>query len=220
MVKLTPLCGPGSERISSSPRDRKDTRHHVGRQGLPMAPAPISVRFLLSFGLSLALTLAAGVGLAYADDPCAAFTWDVRHERALFENKPQLLTGGQALAAAPTLAADQLYQLELKAQSEVTFFEPPGKKRGDSGAYAGLAGLTVDTAGVYRISLDQSLWIDVIVNGTVVPAKDFQGRPGCNAPHKMVEFVLSARVPITLQFSGASVSTVKVTVTHSPAATS
>jgi hypothetical protein len=52
------------------------------------------------------------------------------------------------MAAAPTLAADQLYQLELKAQSEVTFLAPPGKKRGDGGAYAGLAGLTVDTAGV------------------------------------------------------------------------
>ena len=181
---------------------------------------PISVRLLAAFGLSVTVTLAADVRLAHADDPCTAFTWDVRHERALFGNKPLLLTGGQTMAAAPTLAADQLYQLELKAQSEVTFLAPPGKKRGDGGAHAGLAGLTVDTAGVYRVSLDQSLWVDVIMNGTVVPAKDFQGRPGCNAPHKIVEFVLPARVPITLQFSGGSVPTVKVTVTHSPAATS
>jgi len=37
---------------------------------------------------------------------------------------------------------------------------------------------------VYRVSLDQPLWAVAIANGTVVPAKDFQGRPGCDAPHK------------------------------------
>jgi hypothetical protein len=68
---------------------------------------------------------------------------------------------------------------------------------------------------VYRISLDQPLWVDVIADGAMVPAKDFQGRRGCNAPHKVVEFLLPARVPITLQFSGGNASTVKVTVTHS-----
>jgi hypothetical protein len=73
---------------------------------------------------------------------------------------------------------------------------------------------------VYRVSLEQPLWVDVIANGTLVPAKDFQGRPGCNAPHKIVEFTLPAQVPITLQFSSGGVSTVKVTVTRSPAATS
>ena len=185
-----------------------------------MTPAQISARLLLSFGLSLTVTSSAGVRLAHADDPCAAFTWDVRHERALFGSKLQVLTGGQTLAASPTLAADRLYQVELRPQSEVTFLQPPGRKRGDGASFAGLARLTVETAGVYRVSLEQPLWVDVIANGTLVPAKDFQGRPGCNAPHKIVEFVLSARTPMTLQFSGGSVAAVKVTVTRSPAATS
>ena len=78
-------------------------------------------------------------------------------------------------------------------------------------AFAGLVRLTVETAGVYRISLDQPLWVDVIANGTVVPAKDFQGRSGCNAPHKIVEFQLPAASPITLQFSGSNVPVVKAT---------
>jgi len=185
-----------------------------------MTPAQISVRLLLSFGLSLTVTLAAGVGLANADGPCAAFTWDVHHERVLFETKPQVLTGGQTAAALATLKAERLYQVELAAQTEVKFLEPPGRKRGDGGAFAGLVKLTVETAGVYRISLDQPLWVDVIANGTVVPAKDFQGRPGCDAPHKIVEFVLPARSPITLQFSGGSAPVVKVAVTRSPGGTS
>jgi hypothetical protein len=181
-----------------------------------MKPAQISVRLLLSFGLSLIVTLAAGVRLSHADDPCAAFTWDVHQERALFGTKPQVLTGGQTVATSPALAADRLYQVELRAQSEVKFLEPPGRKRGDGGAFAGLVGLTVERAGVYRISLDQPLWVDVIANGTVVPAKDFQGRPGCDAPHKIVAFLLPAGSPITLQFSGSSAPVVKVTVTRSP----
>jgi hypothetical protein len=180
-----------------------------------MTPAQISVRLLLSFGLPLTVTLAAGVRLAHADDPCAAFTWDVHRERALFETEPQILTGGQTVAASPTFAADRLYQVELRAQSEVKFLEPPGRKRGDGGVFSGLARLTVETAGVYRISLDQPLWVDVIADGTVVPAKDFQGRPGCNAPHKIVEFLLPAGSPITLQFSGSKLPVVKVTATRS-----
>jgi hypothetical protein len=185
-----------------------------------MTPAQISVRPLLVFGLSLTVSLAASVRLAYADDPCATFTWDVRHERALFGKEPQALIGGQAIAASPALEGDRLYQVELSGQSQVKFLESPGKKRGEGRVYAGLAKLTVDTPGVYRISLDQPLWVDVIANGTVVPSKDFQGRPGCNAPHKVVEFLLPAGSPITLQFSGSSVPVVKLTVTRSPGGTS
>jgi len=178
------------------------------------------VRLLLSFGLSLTVTLAAGVRLAHAEDPCAAFKWDVHQERILFGTKPQILTGGQTVAASPTLAADRLYQVDLTAQSEVKFLEPPGRKHGDRGALAGLVRLRVETAGVYRISVSQPLWVDVIANGTVVPAKDFHGRPGCDAPHKIVEFLLPAATPITLQFSGSSVPVVKPTVTRSPGGTS
>jgi hypothetical protein len=185
-----------------------------------MTPAQIPVRLLLSFGLSLTVTLAAGVRLARADDPYAAFTWDVHHERALFETEPQILAGGQTVADSPTFGADRLYQVELRAQSEVKFLEPPGKKRGDGRAFAGLVRLSVETAGVYRISLDQPLWVDVIANGTVVPAKDFQGRAGCNAPHKIVEFLLPVGRSITLQLSDSSLPVAKVILTRSSGETS
>ena len=185
-----------------------------------MKSAQMLMCHFLSVGLSCSLTFAAGVGLAYADDPCAAFTWDVHHERSLFENEAKNLTAGQTVADLPTLVPDQLYQVELRSQSEVKFLEPPGRKPRDGVAFAGLVRLTVETAGVYRISLEQPLWVDVFANGNVVAAQDFQGRPGCNAPHKIVEFLLPARTPITLQFSGGRVSTVKATVTRSPVRTS
>ena len=187
-------------------------------RGYLRTPAQISARLLL-LGLSLTTTLAAGVRLAHADDPCAAFTWDVRHERTLFGERPRPLTAGSTLAAAPAAVTDQLYALKLTGQAEVTFPKAPGKSPRNEAAYAGLLRLTVGAAGVYRISLDQPVWVDVIANGSVVPARDHQGRPGCNAPHKIVEFVLPAGTPVTLQFSGGNVATAKVAVTRSPAQT-
>ena len=155
-----------------------------------------------------------------AEDPCAAFTWDVTHERTLFGQEAQNLAAGSAAAAAPTLATDRLYQLQLRAQTEVAFATQPGKKLPAEGkTYAGFASLTVATGGIYRIALDQALWVDVISDDSLVQAKDFQGRPGCSAPHKIVEFLLPPGKPITLQFSGGRVSTVKVSVTRSPAQT-
>ena len=165
----------------------------------------------------LAPVLLSVIGTAVrADDPCATFAWDVSHERALYATEAKALSAGKVVASAPSLAPDHLYQLQLSSQPEVTFASPPGKKMLTDGAYAGLASLTVDTAGVYRIALDQPFWLDVAANGTLIRSKDFQGRPGCNAPHKIVEFVLPAGVPLTLQFSGATSQTLKVTVTRSP----
>lgn len=175
----------------------------------------VSARLLVLLGVS------AGFGaspmLAHADDPCAAFTWDVRHERTLFSQPARPLAAGQTLAASPSLATDRLYQLKLIAQKEVTLATPPGGKRRVEAAYAGLARLTVHAPGIYRIALDQPVWVDVIASGAIVPAKDHQGRAGCNAPHKIVEFALPAGTPVTLQFSGGDVETVKVTVSRSPA---
>jgi hypothetical protein len=174
----------------------------------------VSVRLLVLCAVSV--DLGAGPMLAHAGDPCAAFTWDVRHERTLFSQPPQPLAAGQTPTDSPALTIDQLYQLRLSAQSKVSFVTPAHKGRGE-GAYAGLVVVTVDTPGVYRVSLDQPVWVDAIVKGAVVAAKDFQGRPACNAPHKVVEFALPSATPVTFQFNG-QVPTVKVTVSRSPAA--
>ena len=176
---------------------------------------PIIPPALLFLGFSVAIA-----SPPPAEDPCAAFTWDVTHERTLFRQEAQNLPAGNAAAAAPDLATDRLYQLQLRAQTEVAFATQPDKKPPDEGkTYAGLASLTVATAGVYRIALDQAFWVDVIADDSLVQARDFQGRPGCNAPHKIVEFLLPAGKPITLQFSGGRVLTVKVSVTRSPGQT-
>jgi hypothetical protein len=160
----------------------------------------------------VALTLAPP--LVLADDPCATFSWDVGHERTLFSQEPQTVDAGQSAASAPALTADRLYQLQLQERPAITFAAPPGGKPPGEQSWGGLARLRLDTSGVYRIALDQAVWVDILVNGSPVGARDFQGRPGCSAPHKVVEFLLPGEAPITLQFSGAHTPAVKVSVTR------
>jgi len=59
-------------------------------------------------------------------------------------------------------------------------------------------------------------WVDVLAEGSPIRSQDFQGRRGCDAPHKVVEFVLPAATRLTLQFSGDASSTVRVAISRAP----
>jgi len=157
----------------------------------------------------------AGSSATAPPDPCAAFSWDVARERALFGQVPQKVTAGATQADAPAINPDRLYELTLVPQSQVRFAATPGRSRSAEG-HAGLATLSLPSAGVYRIAIDQSSWVDVIARGTSIASRDFQGRPGCHAPHKIVEFELPADTPLTLQFSAADAATVRVVVLKAP----
>ena len=151
-----------------------------------------------------------------AQDPCAAFSWDVRHERDLFSKQPVDLASGKASADAPVLTPDRLYELELRAQPEVSFSAPPSRTWPEEATYAGLARLTVETAGVYRFALDQPAWVDVVAGGAVLQSHDAQGRVGCSTPYKIVEFVLPAGKPLVLEFSASVTPSIRLTVSRSP----
>ena len=174
-----------------------------------MNPLRLRAPLLALLALPLAPTRA-------AEDPCAAFSWDVHHERELFREQPVDIASGRAFADAPVVTPDRLYELELRAQPEVSFAAPPSRTWPMEASYAGMARLTVDSAGVYRFALDQPAWVDVVVNGAVLKSLDFQGRPGCSAPHKIVEFALPAGKSMLLEFSASVTPSIKVTVSRSP----
>jgi hypothetical protein len=159
------------------------------------------------------LTAAANVAPGGAGDACNGFTWNVARELALFAGALQTGTAGAAKDSAPTLANERLYELALAPQEKVQFVLAPSKKPRAEKTYGGLAKFRVTTAGLYRISLDQPYWVDVVADGKIVPSKDFQGRPGCTAPHKVVEFALSPSQDLLLQFSNAMSPRVRVTIT-------
>jgi hypothetical protein len=56
-----------------------------------------------------------------AADPCAAFAWNVAHERALFATRPRGEVAGGAVGSAPLLSTDRLYRLTLSPQEQVRF---------------------------------------------------------------------------------------------------
>jgi hypothetical protein len=165
----------------------------------------------------LILCLALGPpGLARADDGCGAFTWDVSHEHALFASTAARVSAGATPTAAPALQTDSLFQVQLLDAGRVSFAVPPGKAPPPDGQHAGILRLSIGAAGRYRVSLDQAAWIDVIVDGAALRSRDFQGRSGCDAPHKVVEFDLPANAALILQLSGARTAELRIAVTHSP----
>ena len=149
---------------------------------------------------------------SYADDPCAAFKWDVTHERALFAGAAESVAAGRDSSSAPQLLPDHLYGLSLLAQEQIRLSVPLGKKAQFDSAFGGLARLRVPLAGTYRIALDQSGWIDVVGEHGGIGSSDFAGGSACHAPHKLVQFELPAG-ELLLQLSGVANATVKLTLT-------
>ena len=83
---------------------------------------------------------------SYAQDPCAAFKWNVAHERALFAGAPERLAAGPDRGSAPQLLPDHLYGLSLLPQERITLSVPLGRKAQFDGAFGGLARLHVPRA--------------------------------------------------------------------------
>jgi hypothetical protein len=174
------------------------------------------LRWLLLLALGAAAT---AVRAEPAVDPCGTFNRDVQHERTLFASQAQPLAAGTAAAAAPPVIPERLYELKLHRRAEVTFALPPARRHPPPAAgYAGLVTLRVDAAGLYRVALNQAFWIDVVAKGLSIQSSDSEGRSGCAAPHKIVEFMLPANTPLTLQFSGGITPTLGLTVTRAAAA--
>jgi hypothetical protein len=167
---------------------------------------------------SWALTAALGIGAApsVADD-CVDFKWDVAQERALFAGSATALAAGADSKSAPVMQLKQLYELQLLPQEQVKFAVTPGTKSPRSDSYAGLVAFKIPAAGSYRVSIDMPFWIDVVHDGALVAANDFQGQHGCNSPHKIVLFDLQGNRPFMLQLSSAAPQSVRLTITAAPA---
>jgi hypothetical protein len=170
-----------------------------------------------AFSMILALAIGNLALPVQAGDACMDFKWDVSRERALFAGTATAVTAGTGTKSAPVIVPDRLYALRLAAQEHVKFAAAPAKKSAGTALYAGLATLKLPAQGSYRIAVDLPFWIDVVSNGTLVSAEDFQGQHECSAPHKIVVFALSAAQPLVLQLSGAAQDSVRLTVTAAPA---
>jgi hypothetical protein len=169
---------------------------------------------LASILLSIAASAAAAPAMA---DDCVDFKWDVGQERALYAGPATALPAAADAKSAPSLMLGKLYELKLLPQDQVTFAATPGKKSTRADSYAGIVTFKIPNGGSYRVSLDMSFWIDVVHDGALVAAADFQGQHGCNSPHKIVVFDLAGNRPFVLQLSNADPQSVRLTITAVPA---
>jgi len=160
--------------------------------------------------------LACGSGGALADDPCDGWVWNVKAERALFSQPAKDVLAAKAKSDVPSIDVAAPYRLTLADQDKVQFVAGPGKRSLPDGAHGGMVRTRIAHAGRYRVALDSAAWIDVVVDGQVVPSQAFNGRAGCDAPHKVVEYDLPAAEAL-IQISASQAGTVRVTVTESPA---
>jgi hypothetical protein len=165
--------------------------------------------------LMLSVAFAACASAARADDACMDFKWDVSKERALFAAPPTMMQAGADAKSAPIVLPNHLYQLTLAPQNAVKFSVREGKKNDDN-AHAGLAILRINTEGSYRVSVDLPVWIDVVTQDAVLTPTDYQGQHECSAPRKIVQFELKGTKPFLLQFSGAQVGQLLVSITPVP----
>jgi hypothetical protein len=166
--------------------------------------------------LLIALMGAAGAP-AMADDACVDFKWDVSRERALFAGPATQLTAAADPKAAPQVLVNHLYEVTLQPQENVAFAVAPGKQNPRAGSHAGLLTFKIPANGSYRVAIDMPFYIDVVSYGALVAATDFQGQRGCSSPHKIVMFELKGTRPFILQLSNADPSSVRLTITATPA---
>jgi hypothetical protein len=124
------------------------------------------------------------------------------HERELFDASPEAVVAGREASPTPLLALDRLYELRLAPEGQVVFVVPPDRSWPAADNSGGVARLTADIAGAYRISVNQGLWIDIVAKRRLIASNDFQARADCQAPHKIEQYVLPGRQDFVLQLSG------------------
>jgi hypothetical protein len=160
----------------------------------------------------LAVHAADAADTAGAAAACQAPGWDMSRELKTFGVSPRTLAAGIGSRGAPLLRVDTLYALRLRPQGEVQFSEPPGRAVRAATPMAGIVQFRARTSGVYRVTLDSPLWIDVVTGeGTLAPT-DYTGWHDCSAFRKSVDYSLKAGHALTLQFSDAATDLVKVTI--------
>jgi len=149
---------------------------------------------------------------------CAAFTWNVVRELEVMRSRSTAVIAA-ANVADPEAKVElgRHYSVILRPQAEVRFALPPARAARDAAPRAGLLAFEVHTAGRYRIVIDSRHWIDVIANGRTIDSSDHQGAGGCESIHKIVEFELPAKTPLTLQLSGREDDSIGLAITPSPA---
>lgn len=148
--------------------------------------------------------------------PCSDFAWPLETELAWMgrSESVDIETGG-SLKALPQKAITLSLAPAASAQLPVPSSAKKEKLRADS--YSGWFTLSgfVET-GLYQISLSHGGWIDAVQNGVLLSSTAHSGSKTCPTLHKSVRFEIGEG-PLTVEISGATAQSVRITIQHVPA---
>ena len=152
--------------------------------------------------------LSSAAALAAEPVGCDKFKWPLDRERALLA-KPAPVQSGDTLAA-PVAHAVAIALVPF-AEAGLPLAPQRAPKAADS--YAGfLRAAAPPQAGIYRITLAQAAWIDVVQDGHEVASAAFSGAVGCDGVRKSVKFELKSE-PFTIELSGTTARSIALVVT-------
>jgi hypothetical protein len=154
--------------------------------------------------IACVLTFLAAAPVVAAEDGCGRFDWRVDREIELFGEG--FFADVESQSALPK---DGAFSMLLQPIAQVIYTVPPERGRDDG--YGGIVTLEWIAAGRYQITLSGDAWIDAVQNDKRVPMLASTSRDDCPGIRMSVQFEIQS-VPLTLQFGGAMVRRLNISV--------
>jgi hypothetical protein len=107
------------------------------------------------------------------------------------------------------LPKDGAFSMLLRPVAQVIYTVAPERGRDDG--YGGVVALEWIAAGRYQITLSGDAWVDAVQNDKRLPMLASTSRDDCRGIRMSVQFELKG-LPLTLQFGGAMVRRLNVSV--------
>jgi len=154
--------------------------------------------------LACVLAFLAAAPVVAAEDGCGRFDWRVDREIELFSEG--FFADVESQSALPK---DGAFSMLLQPIAQVIYTVPPERGRDDG--YGGIVTLEWIAAGRYQITLSGDAWIDAVQNDKRLPMLVSTSRDDCPGIRMSVQFDVQS-VPLTLQFGGAMVRRLNISV--------
>jgi hypothetical protein len=150
------------------------------------------------------LTLLAATSAGAVEDGCRRFDWPVNREIELFGEG--FFADVESQSALPK---DGAFSMLLLPVASVIYMVPPERGRDDG--YGGVVTLEWIAAGRYQVTISGDAWIDAVQDGKRLPIVASTSRDDCPGIRMSVQFEITS-LPLTLQFGGAMVRRLNVSV--------
>jgi hypothetical protein len=150
------------------------------------------------------LTLLTATSAGAVEDGCRKFDWPVNREIELFGEG--FFADVESQSALPK---DGAFSMLLLPVASVIYIVPPERGRDDG--YGGVVTLEWIAAGRYQVTLSADAWIDAVQNDKRLPILASTSREDCPGIRQSVQLEIKS-VPLTLQFGGALVRRLNVSV--------